>query len=125
VSQFGERPGHRAPFHYGIDISASRDTPLLAIENGTIVTNAFEESRGNYVELRGDSGFLYRYLHMPAGSAPFDEGQRVGAGVQIGAVDSTGNSSGDHLHLTILNTTGTAVDPFPILNEAGCELVKV
>ena len=53
--------------------------------------------------IAGDDGRTYQYAHMKAGSIPSNvyKTARVSTGQTIGAVGTTGNSSGNHLHFAI------------------------
>ena len=116
-----ERPWGRT--HKGEDLHAERDTPLVAIESGTILQSGWHWSGGFGVYLEGYySGDVYYYAHL-AWTAP---GIRPGAVVEVGDllgwVGSTGNAESPHLHLGwIPDNPGRWVDldgladPYPLL----------
>lgn len=86
-------------FHYGVDLSASSGTPIVATRSG-VVTRAYYSSSGGYtVELDHQDGFGSKYLHMT--HYIVSSGQYVSAGQVIGYVGSTGVSTGPHLHFSI------------------------
>ena len=113
TSVFGlDRGGYR---HGGLDLALRQESvyrrPVRAPAAGTVlalwttdrpstqdptVRNGFPY--GNAVALRDDAGVLWRLLH-------FDEppavrvGERVAPGQTLGLCDSTGNSTGHHVHL--------------------------
>ncbi len=86
-------------FHYGIDLSASSGTPIVATRAG-VVTRAYYSASGGYtVDLDHQDGFGSKYLHMT--HYIVSDGQYVNAGQVIGYVGSTGTSTGPHLHFSI------------------------
>lgn len=86
-------------FHYGVDLSASSGTPIVATRSG-VVSQAYYSSSGGYtVELNHQDGFGSKYLHMT--HYIVSAGQYVSAGQVIGYVGSTGTSTGPHLHFSI------------------------
>ena len=44
-------------------------------------------------------------------------GDEVKKGQKIGAVGNSGNSTGPHLHLGVINTSGEYVDPLSVISE--------
>lgn len=107
--------------HKGIDLGASRNTPIKATQNGSVMKNlgtAQSGGYGNYIEL--DHGIVNgkrvtsRYAHMQHQS-PLPIGRNVKQGDVIGFVGSTGVGSGPHLHFEI-RENGVAVNP---LNYVG------
>jgi len=115
--RFGDdRGSHR---HGGQDMAAAAGTPLVAVTAGLVSVRAYQASgAGNYVVLQGDDGVDYVYMHMqsPASVAP---NTRVAAGQQLGAVGTTGRSTGPHLHFEMWTRHwydgGAAFDPLPAL----------
>lgn len=111
-SGFGGRvdplDGHRSQ-HHGIDLPAPVGRGVKAAFDGTITR--VDENAGGYGRLvvvdHGD-GVESRYAHLSA--ADVQVGQRVSRGETIGAVGSTGRSTGPHLHFE-LRKDGTPVDP--------------
>lgn len=85
-----------AGFHTGQDYPAPDGSPFVAVVPGRIV-RYIGGAYGKGLILRGDDGHEWLYAH--AKKRRYAPGKRVKAGQVIGWVDSTGNSSGNHLHL--------------------------
>ena len=110
-SKFGYRThpvtGEKGTFHKGIDLTASKGTPVYAARSG--VANVYEtETGGNTVSLNHQDGFKTNYLHLD--SYVVKKGDWVAAGQLIGYVGSSGRSTGPHLHYAVYKN-GEAVDP--------------
>lgn len=86
----------RAP-HYGVDIAAPTGTPFVAPASGKVTLArgpfAFE---GNIMMLDHGNGLVSSFMHL----SRFDvvEGQQVRQGQVLGAIGTTGRSTGPHLH---------------------------
>jgi murein DD-endopeptidase MepM/ murein hydrolase activator NlpD len=140
VSSF--RPPSR-PTHNGVDLGATRRTPIHAAAAGTVIKAicqpATAAARGScdvdgspatpgcgwYVDIQHDAGIITRYCHMvqqPAVKA----GDHVAAGQEIGLVGTSGNSSGPHLHFEVHRngdaSSAGAIDPVPFMAEHGAAL---
>ncbi len=106
--------------HQGQDVFARCGTPLVAARGGTVKAKAFQSRAGNYLVIDGDgTGNDYAYMHLAAPS-PFEKGDRVYTGQQIGQVGRTGRASGCHLHFEAWSapgwyTGGRVLDPTPLL----------
>ena len=106
--------------HQGQDTFAKCGTPLVAARGGKVKTKAYQSRAGNYLVIDGDgTGNDYAYMHLAAPS-PFEEGDRVYTGQQIGQVGDTGRASGCHLHFEIWGAPGwysggRPFDPLPSL----------
>ena len=87
-------------FHYGMDFSAKRGTPVYATGNG-IVKRADNRSSGYGKHIRIDHGFGYISLYAHLNKYNVRRGQRVKRGDIIGYVGNTGRSVGPHLHYEI------------------------
>ena len=97
--------------HEGIDIFASRGTPVLAVEDGTISRVQETPIGGKVVWHRlGLLGQHIYYAHLD--SQLVEEGQKVNRGDTLGLIGNTGNarSTAPHLHFGIY-TSGGAIDP--------------
>ena len=100
--------------HKGVDFAAPGNTPIRAIASGQVITATSHYSYGNYVMVyhgTDDQGNTYAtlYAHMiqwPSVSV----GQAVSQGDILGYVGSTGNSTGNHLHLE-LRVNGARTNP--------------
>ena len=106
--------------HSGIDIPANGGTPILACKSGQVITSVYGTgaywSYGNYVVIDHGNGNSTLYAHMS--SRAVSEGQMVTQGQVIGYVGTTGNSTGNHLHLEV-RVNGQRTDPenaFPGVN---------
>lgn len=110
-SGFGWRWGR---VHKGIDIAASIGTPVWAADSGVVEFAGWDDSGyGNMIDIRHHNGFITRYAHLSDIYA--QQGSLVNQSQVIGAVGSTGNSTGPHLHFEIIPLSGVAVDPISYL----------
>lgn len=120
-SGFGHRTdpfsGH-SRIHNGLDIAAPRGTPVLSMAQGRVVRSGWSSSFGNVVEIEHGGGIRSRYAHQDR--LDVRVGDEVEAGEQIGALGSTGRSTGDHLHLEV-HVDGQTVDPYAFLQGTGQE----
>lgn len=115
-SAFGYRihpiTGKRA-FHQGVDIAAAAGTKILAARDGVVSLVTSHPHLGKYVRIEHADGSFSLYGHL---SQQFvDEERVVRAGDVIGAMGSTGRSTGSHLDFSI-RFNGDAVDPLDYLN---------
>lgn len=116
---YGPRWGE---IHEGQDFVPGEGAPVVATAAGVVVTSADSQtSSGVHITIRHeiDGKVVFsRYLHMQYGSRQVEVGDQVTAGQMIGAVGSTGRSTGPHLHFEIRlgSPTGESVDPLPWLH---------
>jgi len=99
--------------HKGIDISdgAADGQPFVAAASGYVSTVVFDygsENYGCYVIIDHDNG--YQTLYAQCSEIYVTPGSYVEQGEVIGAIGSTGDSTGAHLHFEIRNN-GEFVDP--------------
>lgn len=89
--------------HRALDILAPRGTPVVAVEDGTIVRMVPSNGSGGIVVQQVDSTgrFVYAYAHLERWATWIAEGMRVFRGQVLGYVGSTGNATTPHLHFTI------------------------
>ena len=86
--------------HNGMDIAAPEGTPVMAGLTGRVTSASYNDSYGNYVILEDSDGYEIRYAHL--NSISVSAGAQIEKGEEIGTVGSTGNSTGNHLHLEII-----------------------
>lgn len=110
TGRFGDDRGDHA--HAGLDIAASTGTPVKAAKPGTVTVAGYLSGYGNAVYIGHEGGYETRYGHL--NSINVRSGQSVGYSSIIGAVGSTGDSSGPHLHFEV-RSGGVARDPFGFL----------
>jgi len=88
--------------HSGIDFPYPPGTPIRASGPGVIAGRFYNKRGGFYVLVKYDGFVSYvGYYHMPNHSRTPDVGTRVVEGTVIGAVGSSGNSTGPHLHAEV------------------------
>lgn len=111
TSNFGNRESPTAgasTYHKGIDISAPAGTAIYAAAAGKVVTAQYSSSAGNYIMIYHGNSTYTVYMHCS--SLSVSVGQSVEQGQAIGAVGSTGYSTGAHLHFGI-SINGSYVNP--------------
>ncbi len=89
----------RPAFHPGLDMAGAFFTPIYATAPGVISFTGVRSGYGNTIEIDHGGGFKTRYAHL-AGVA-VSIGQKVAVGQRIGAMGSTGRSTGPHLHYEV------------------------
>lgn len=119
-SDFGPRNAPTAGAstnHMGVDIPAPRGTPVFAVKNGRVTFSGVQGGYGETIEINHGGGLSTLYGHLQEGSRKVQVGQNVNRGDTIAGVNSTGTSTGDHLHFGLKNN-GSFVDPAPWLQGA-------
>ncbi|HSS78907.1 MAG TPA: M23 family metallopeptidase [Thermoanaerobaculia bacterium] len=104
--------------HKGIDIFASRNTPIRSVTEGVVELKAMRGLGGQVVYVVGPGGYRHYYAHLEE-FGPQAEGDWVEAGEVIGYVGNSGNAavSSTHLHYGIYTPSGRAVNPFTYLRS--------
>ncbi len=96
TSGFGPRNGR---FHDGIDIAASRGTPVLAAADGQVIFSDVLRGYGNVVIVRHAGGYLTLYAHNSVNHVA--EGQLVRRGERLAVVGQSGHVTGANLHFEV------------------------
>lgn len=107
TSRFADTSG-RTRTHSGLDIAAPTGTDIKACADGVVEFAGYKGSYGNVVIVSNGNGVETYYAHCS--KLYVSAGDEIKVGDIIGAVGSTGNSTGPHLHLEI-KVNGTSVNP--------------
>lgn len=103
----------------GLDIAAPAGTAIYPPMSGEVVKKWSDGQNGHAVMIKHSNGYVTGYAHMRSPS-PLKVGDEVTSGTVIGAVGSTGKSSGPHLHYTVRRSKdGPKVDPQSVKWEEG------
>lgn len=108
TSRFGAGSKIRRSSHTGLDIATSTGTPIAAAASGTVTFSGYKGSYGNMIVITHGNGIQTYYAHCS--KLNVSAGTKVSQGQNIGAVGSTGNSTGPHLHLEV-RVNGVAYNP--------------
>ena len=99
-------------FHYGMDFTAPRGTPVYATGDGVVTrADANSSGYGNHIRIDHGFGYISLYAHLNAKN-PYNVrvGQKVKRGDIIGYVGSTGRSQAPHLHYEV-SKDGERINP--------------
>jgi len=99
---------HRPAFHSGLDFPGPYRTPVQVTAPGVVSFTGVRSGYGNVIEVDHGHGFKTRYAHLSG--IMVRPGQRVALGQRIGAMGSTGRSTGVHLHYEVW-VNGRAQNP--------------
>jgi murein DD-endopeptidase MepM/ murein hydrolase activator NlpD len=113
--------------HEAVDLLAPRNTPIHAVEDGTIA-KLFTSKAGGLTIYQFDppGRLVYYYAHLQRYADGIHEGQAVAKGDVIGYVGTSGNAPPDtpHLHFAVFQTNGNKqwwkgmpIDPYPIFRD--------
>lgn len=110
--------------HEATDIIAPRNTPIRAIEDGTIAKLFLSRFGGNTIYQIDPSGkYVYYYAHLEKYEQNLKEGDKIKRGQILGFVGTSGNAPPNtpHLHLSISVLTpdkrwwqARALDPYEV-----------
>ena len=100
-----------ARMHTGLDIGGAMGQPIWAAKAGTVISAGWNGGYGNTV-IVSHGGVATLYAHMSR--VDVSTGMEVSTGQQLGAVGSTGLSTGPHLHFET-RVNGTPQDPLIFL----------
>lgn len=104
-----------AAMHAGLDFKGPVGAPIHAAARGTVSFVGQRSGYGNVVEVSHGNGLVTRYAHMSRFATTV--GQKVSAGAVIGAIGSTGRSTGPHLHFEVRHND-RALNPRLFLERA-------
>jgi murein DD-endopeptidase MepM/ murein hydrolase activator NlpD len=121
------RSGSGGHVHDAADILAPRNTPIHAVENGTIGKLFLSKAGGNTIyEIDPSGRFAYYYAHLQRYADGLHEGQPVARGDVIGYVGTSGNAppTVPHLHFAVYELGperqwwhGRAIDPYVVFHH--------
>lgn len=104
TSEFGGRynpfDGYSSDWHGGLDIADNYGAPVYATASGYVEYSGWYYGYGKYIRINHDYGYKTAYAHMS--ELYVSHGDYVTKGEVIGAIGSTGNSTGPHLHYEVL-----------------------
>ena len=122
---FAEKRGGRA--HEAVDFLAPRNTPVHAVQDGTIAKLFVSKAGGNTIYQFDPSGrFCYYYAHLERYAGGLREGQHVSQRDVLGFVGTSGNAppGTPHLHFAVLELgedghwwQGRPIDPYLIFRQ--------
>jgi hypothetical protein len=116
TQEFLPQFGINAP-HEGIDIGANRGDPLITPDSATVTGAGWDAfGGGNFVHLKLLSGEDIQLYHLQ--DIVVKTGQVLSPNSLLGHIDSTGDSTGDHLHFQV-NQSGKPIDPWTWLTQIG------
>src|SRR5699024_7213548 len=121
-SGFGPRvhpiTGEVGKMHNGVDIQAGHGASVSAAGPGVVNTAGWMGGYGNTITVTHFmNGKTYTTLYAHLSSISVSAGQQVSSGQSIGAVGSTGNSTGPHLHFEVhVGGFGNPQNPLSYLN---------
>jgi murein DD-endopeptidase MepM/ murein hydrolase activator NlpD len=105
--------------HKGVDFGALTGTPIQAAGDGVVELAGWNGAYGQYVRIKHGNGYATAYAHMSR--LGVKTGQRVRQGQIIGAVGTTGRSTGPHLHYEVMQN-GKQVNPTGVRFPSGRKL---
>jgi murein DD-endopeptidase MepM/ murein hydrolase activator NlpD len=96
--------------HNGVDFAAPTGTPVRSVGDGVVEKAGYFGAAGNMIKISHSKRWSTAYLHLSKIDKSIRVGSRVSKGQLIGAVGSTGLSSGPHLHFSLYDNN-KYVDP--------------
>lgn len=110
-SSFGKRVdpfSGQSAWHSGVDFAGKAGSETVAVASGVVTYAGKRSGYGKMVEINHGDGYVTRYGHHEA--LTVELGDIVKKGQAIGAMGSSGRSTGPHVHFEVLKN-GRKVDP--------------
>lgn len=101
--------------HLGVDYAAPTGTPVRTIGDGVVSFAGWQRGYGNVIEIQHKDRQSTLYAHLSR--IDVTRGQRVSQGDRVGAVGSTGASTGPHLHFEF-KINNVPQDPLKIARQS-------
>jgi murein DD-endopeptidase MepM/ murein hydrolase activator NlpD len=112
---YGERTdpfSGEGAYHTGIDISAPAGSTVTAAADGTVEEAGWSNGYGRLVIVDHGNGYETYYAHLSR--VDVIEGQSIHQGERVGAVGTSGHSTGPHLHYEV-RVGGVPINPYRFL----------
>jgi murein DD-endopeptidase MepM/ murein hydrolase activator NlpD len=108
--------------HLGVDYAAPKGTPVRSVGEGVVEFSGVQSGYGNVVEIKHGNERSTLYAHLSR--IDVKKGQRIEQGQLVGAVGSTGWSTGPHLHFEF-RVKGQHQDPLLVAKAAETTVLDV
>jgi murein DD-endopeptidase MepM/ murein hydrolase activator NlpD len=106
--------------HTGLDFAAPSGTRVSSVAAGRVLEAGWAGAYGQQIVIEHAGGVRTSYSHLSR--VTVSAGDTVNAGQRIGAIGMTGNSTGPHLHLEVLQDEDTPIDPRAWLRKHGVKV---
>lgn len=123
TSYFGMRKHPKTKkykLHTGVDISEGgcRGKDIVAAATGEVVIAGVNGAYGNYIKIKHNLSNNITYtLYAHLKTINVKKGQQIQIGQKIGTCNSTGNSTGDHLHFEVRINGNNCVNPLEYVSS--------
>ncbi|MDO8452035.1 MAG: M23 family metallopeptidase [bacterium] len=108
--------------HPGLDLIAPRGTSVFSMAQGTVLAvQSLPWGYGTHVLVAHEDGLATLYAHLSLAYVKI--GDKIRQNTKIGAIGSTGWSTGNHLHIEIYQN-GNSTDPLTVLPDLSLPLAS-
>ena len=124
TSGFGMRQHpilHTQRAHTGVDYAAPTGTPVMSVADGVVSESSYQGAYGNMVVIQHNAPQSTVYAQLSRMNVR--KGQTIKQGETVGAVGSTGLSTGPHLHFEF-RINGRHVDPLTLAQQGSAEPIS-
>lgn len=124
TSGFGMREHpilHTQRAHLGVDYAAPTGTPVISVADGVVSESGYQGAFGNMVVIQHNARQSTVYAHLSRINVK--RGQTLKQGDLVGAVGTTGLSTGPHLHFEF-RINGRHVDPLTLAQQGSSEPIS-
>ena len=106
--------GKKGNYHNGYDIAADLGTPVYAPSSGKVMLTGNFYYNGKFIMVNHGNNLISIFLHLDKIAVEKDD--IIEKGQIIGAIGSTGLSTGPHLHWSVM-LNNSYIDPLKLINN--------